>query len=363
MSNYIINPYFEFGQAPPAVTRNAWVEIARETLGAPTVTGITLLPSPFPNKRYLMLLVHLVNNTGAGTGPEEQYRFNGDAGNNYASSNANNGAIDAKVGNQNVGHFSRTNGFNDKFVVAYIDNDPVGEKFVQGHDNFHVTPLQVYPAVAPDRNESASKWVNRIDPITDMTVGNLAGNLAGAGVGSEAVLLGFDPADGQTDTANFWRELASVELTSPADIITAIIPPTRYLWVQYYFKAEGGTIEMNERFNTDAGNNYANRRSINGGGEVPLGFNDKIDIQSGVPVNWKWYGEQFIVNKQDEQKLLHEHDSSEVAPGGPATAPNRQELVGVWANALAQITQIDIINAGGSGDYGAGSSIKVWGHN
>lgn len=359
MSDYIINPFFEFGQPPPAVTRNAWVEIARTTLGAPTVTGITL--PTFVNKRYLMLLVHLINNTGGGTGPEEQYRFNGDTGSNYASKNSNNGAIDSNVANQNVGHFSRTNGFNDKWIVAYINNNPIGEKMVIGHDNFHVTPLVVYPGIAPDRNESVSKWSNTLDPITDLQVGNITGNIAGAGIGSEAVLLGFDPADGLTDTANFWQSLASVELSAPADIITAIFPARKYLWIQYYFTAVGGTIEINERFNADAGNNYASRRSVNEGAEVLATNNDKIDVQSGIPVDWRWWGEQFIINKQDEQKLVHEHDGSEPAPGGPGTAPSRQEIVAVWDNVASQITQIDINNLGG-GDYGIGSSIKVWGH-
>ena len=360
MSNYIINPYFTFGQPPPAPTRNAWVEIARSDPVVGINQNMILKPTPFTNKRYLMLLAHFVNNTGGGTGPEEQIRFNGDAGTNYANHNSNNGAIDATVINQTLGFFSRTNGFNDKWVVAYIDNNQIGEKTVTGHDNFHVSPLVVYPGQVPSRNESAIKWANVLDPITDMQVGNIIGNIAGCGVGSEAVLLGFDPADGLTDTDNFWRELASVELTSPADVITAIIPARKYLWVQYYIKAVVGAIEMNETFNSDIGNNYANRRAINGGADVTLGNNDKIDIQSGVPINFKWYGEQFIINKLDEQKLLHQHDSSEIASGA-GSVPSRQELVGVWANVVSQITQIDITNLAG-GDYGIGSTLKVWGH-
>ncbi len=358
MSDYIINPFFEFGQPPPSPTRNAWVEIARTTLVAPTVTGITL--PTFVNKRYLMLLVHLVNNTGAGTGPEEQIRFNGDTNTNYAGHNSNNGAVDSPTINGTVGFFSRTNGFNDKWVYAYIDNNPVGEKLVTGHDNFHVTPLVSYPAFAPDRNESTTIWSNVVDPITDLQVGNIVGNVAGAGVGSEAVLLGFDPADGLDDTANFWQSLASVELTAPADIITANFPARKYLWIQYYFTVVGGSVEINERFNADAGNNYASRRSINGGVDVLATNNDKIDIQSGIPVDWRWWGEQFIVNKQDEQKLVHEHDGSEVAPGG-LTIPSRQEIVAVWDNVVSQITTITMDNLAG-GDYGIGSTLKVWGH-
>ena len=360
MSNYIVDPFHQFGGIPPAPTRNAWIEIARTTLGAPVTSGFDLLPSPFPNKRYLMLLIHLINNSGAGTGPEEQIRFNGDGGTNYSNKNSNNGAADATVVSQTVGFFSRTNGFNDKWVVAYIDNDPTGLKIVTGHDNFHATPLVVYPAVTPDRNESAIKWANLVDAITDMRVGNIVGNIAGAGVGSEAVLLGFSPSDGLDATANFWQELASVELTSPADILTAIIPPRKYLWVQYYIKAEVASVEFNERFNTDAGNNYATRRSVNGAADALAVNNDKIDIQSGVPVGFKWYGEQFIINRQNSQKLVHQHDSSEIASGA-ASIPSRQELVAVWDNTIAQITQIDISNAAG-GDYGIGSVLKVWGH-
>jgi hypothetical protein len=309
-----------------------------------------------------MLLVHLVNNTGGGTGPEEHIRFNGDAGSNYAGANSNNGAIDSAVTNQTVNFFSRTNGFNDKWIYAYIDNNPTGEKLMTGHDHFHVTPLVSYPGTVPDRNESKNKWTNVLDPITDILVGNIIGNIAGCGVGSEAVLLGFDPADGGDASLNFWQELASVEITSPAGVITATFPAKKYLWIQYYFKGINGTVEFNETFNSDAGNNYCSRRRINGNppADVPATNNDKIDIQSGVPLGFTWYGEQFIINKQDKQKLVHEHDSSRISAG--LSFPSRQEIVAVWDNTASQITRIDIDVGLAPGDYDIGSTLKVWGH-
>jgi len=359
MSQYIINPFFEFGQAPPEPTRNAWIEIARTTLGAPVTTGFDLLPSPFPNKRYLMLLIHLINNTGAGTGPEEHIRFNGDSGPNYSNSNSNNGAIDAKVIDQTVGFFSRTNGFNDKWVVAYIDNNPVGEKLVTGHDNFHVTPLVSYPTSVPDRNESATKWDNVLDPITDMRVGNIIGNIAGAGIGSEAVLLGFDPADALQADANFWRELASNTLLTNSDTLSSLAFPARkYLWVQVHVKAINGTINTGIEFNADVANNYATRQSKNGV-ESTVAGQTSIKVDNTVGTDPRFY-EFFVINKIDKQKLTHSH-TVERNLVGAGSVPQRQESVSVWDNTVAQITTIILKNFG-TGDYELGSTIKVWGH-
>ena len=54
------------------------------------------------------------------------------------------------------------------------------------------------------------------------------------------------------------------------------------------------------------------------------------------------------------------HDASEIA-SGHASVPSRQEIIGKWNNLVSQITQIDFTNLG-TGNYGKGSTIKVWGH-
>ncbi|MCH7590743.1 hypothetical protein IIB34_06875 [PVC group bacterium] len=361
MSQYIINPFFEFGQAPPVATRNAWVEIARSAPVVGINQTLPLLPSPFANKRYLMLLVHLVNNTGSGTGPEEHIRFNGDAGANYSNGNNFNGQIpDSFVVNQSLGFFSRSNGFNDKWVVAYIDNNPVGEKLVSGHDNFHVTPLVSYPTSVPDRNESKIKWSNVLDPITDILVGNIIGNIAGGGIGSEAVLLGFDPADALQADANFWRELASNTLLIKGDTLSSgAFPARKYLWVQIHVKAINGTINTGIEFNSDVGANYGTRQSKNGVESTVPGQNSiKVDVTVGTDPR---FYEFFIINKIDKQKLGHNH-TIERNLVGAGSVPQRQESVFVWDNTVAQITTIDASNVGGGGDYEVGSTIKVWGH-
>lgn len=319
---------------------------------------MTLLPSPFTNKRYLMLLAHFVQNTGGGTGPEEHIRFNGDAGSNYANHNSNNGAIDAVVGNQVVGFFSRTNGFNDKFVVGYIDNNPVGPKYVTGHDNFHVTPLVAYPGAPPDRNESATKWVNAVDPITDIQVGNIIGNIAGCGPGSEAVLLGWSPSDGLTSTANFWQELASSGITqaSPTEI-NVVIPPRRYLWIQCWAKDVNNVVRINLRFNNDS-SGYSLRSNLNGavGGDGTDINETDLNVQSG-PTR-EAYHEHFIINPLNEHKLGIFHGVFNVTLG-PGVVPNQNEGTSVYVDS-PQITAIKLFDGLG-GDWDE-AFLKVWGH-
>lgn len=360
MSNYIINPYFLFGGAPPAPTRNAWVEIGRYVVTGGETT-FNIAPDPFPNKRYLMLLLWLEGQNDPAV--DGEIRFNGDAGNNYSNRVSIDGGLDGVSTSNNAiddvfGYGGQIPGYN----VYFIDNNPVGEKLLQRH---FIHRNGVGAGSAPRRLEQVSKQsqfdVTTGDPLNPITQLTVLRKGAGDYLNGEAVLLGFDPADGGDATQNFWQPLGETVLSENADTIGVTFSAKKYLWVQYHLVATGGTIELNERFNGDTGNNYANRRSINGGGEVTLGNDDKIDIQSGVPDTWRMYGDQYILNESAKEKLVIDHTSSTTTAGAGST-PWRQELVAKWANTVSQITTIDIDNDGGTGDYGIGSKIKVWGH-
>ena len=95
MSNYIINPFFEFGQPPPPPTRNAWVELNRTTLVAPSATIDVVIPK----KRWLMILI---NSQGTNAGANMLLQFNGDVGNNYSNRTSINGGAEITVPSTNA---------------------------------------------------------------------------------------------------------------------------------------------------------------------------------------------------------------------------------------------------------------------
>ena len=78
MSQYIINPFFEFGQPPLAPTRNAWRELGRTVLGGDS----SIISVNVPNVRYYMLLSRLFKGANFA---DSGYTINSDVGANYAN--------------------------------------------------------------------------------------------------------------------------------------------------------------------------------------------------------------------------------------------------------------------------------------
>jgi len=354
MSHYIVNPFFQFGGPPPPPTRNAWIEVGRTTLGS---AQTTITVSSLPNKRYYMVLMSLL---AEGGNTNAKLRFNGDSGNNYARSNSINGAVDNKAGNQNevTINFGGAN-ITNKWIYMYIDNNPNGEKLLTAH----YLQQEVGSGTAPTRTESIGKWI--LKDIPDNVISQIQILTDGAGsqysIGSEMVVLGFDPADGLDSTFNFWQELANVELATQADILTANFSARKYLWVQIHVKAIDGTIDTRIQFNGDVGTNYANRQSKNGGADTTTG-NPATSTQPDVTIGDEpRFYEFFIVNETNEEKLGINHTVEQTGPGA-GNIPQRQESVFKWINVIAQITTIDVKNQGGTGDYATGSKITVWGH-
>jgi len=150
MSQYIINPFFQFG-GQPQLTRNAWVEIGRIKLSSP---GDNIDVINLPNKRYLMFLNY---NLALGD-MTDKLRVNGDSTNIYSNRRSNNGGADINIVNQNFAAFLgfTPNNNGQSFSVGYIDNLSSQEKLM----TIHSTDNQpgVGSGVSPSRRENASKF-------------------------------------------------------------------------------------------------------------------------------------------------------------------------------------------------------------
>jgi len=211
---------------------------------------------------------------------------------------------------------------------------------------------------APSRIEIVSKWANTSNAINRIqTEGTMTDS------NSEMVVLGWDPAD--THTSNFWEELASANATSN-ELSTGTFTAKKYLWVQYYLKPTGGTVNGKIRLNNDTGSNYSDRINYEGGEDThtSLGFwFGHAAGSGGTTTNANIFCNMFIINNSSNEKLAIQHLVDTEDGTGAANAPSRSEWVNKWSNTSSQITQIDIDRDGGTGTYDSTSFIKVWGSN
>ena len=327
-----------------------WKELGRTTLGG-TSDNITV--SSLADKRYYMVLGYSINSST----PQQTLRFNGDTGTNYARRWSQDGAADATGTSSNrisTGAVS-ANGSNG-LTVGYISNLSSKEKLVISHGGDTYT---AGATTAPERYESVGKWANTSNAINSITVHNPT--VGDFDTGSEVVVLGWDPAD--DDTNGFWQELASADLSGGASdtLSSGTFTAKKYLWVQAWVKATGGTIRGNIRLGNstlDTGNNYSRRQSTNGStdstgtSESFTGANNNMSVNAFINF--------FVINNTSNEKLVVGHIVFTNTAGAGA-APNREEFVGKWANTSNQADILAIYNSGGTGDFATSSFIKVWG--
>tara|TARA_R110000744_G_scaffold345909_1_gene451349 strand:- start:566 stop:1480 length:915 start_codon:yes stop_codon:yes gene_type:complete len=298
----------------------------------------------FTNKRYYKVLVHGIQSSGS---VETGLQVNSvTGGGKYASRLSVDGGTERTAINANYiadGWFSDPNEYISEINIANLAGK---EKLIIGHTGGANT---AGAGTAPKRME----WVGKFVPSPDVDVSSIL--ITGSGtfaVGSEIVVLGWDPAD--THTTNFWEELDDSSWSTGGSWTSGTFTSKKYLYVQFY--TEGGAGSSYFRFNGDSGSNYANRYSINGGADStitgqPESYLGAIDGLS--------FHNLLIINNASNEKLF-KHNRVSRSTAGASNSPKRMESVGKWANTSNQITSITVTTAGG-GNFTAGN-MKVWGH-
>jgi len=357
MSQYIIDPFFEFG-AVPAVTRNAWREIGRIKLSS---AGNNIDVINLPNKRYLMFLNY---NLALGD-ITDKLRVNGNSTNIYSNRRSNNGGADIPLTNSDFAAFLgfTPNNNGQSFSVGYIDNLATKEKLM----TIHSTDNQpgVGSGVSPSRRENASKFADALNPIDEVNI--FQDNTGQLDIDSECVVLGFDPLDGLDATTNFWQPLASTTTIDPTDEFMEVsFSPRKYLWVQWSWLTLPPTnaVQCNLRLGKttiDIGNNYSFRFSVNNAAETAL-INQSRILFINPLTDDRIFGEAFIVNENGQEKLLTGHTT--INPTGSANTPGRSENVGKWVNPTGPNDQADILRIGDEFENGkiADGTLTIWGH-
>jgi len=349
----LASPAF-YGAAQPGAPAGigGWKELARTTLGA---TSDDIIVSSLADKRYYMFLISAINSGNLRT-DLQLGSGSTDTGNNYAFRYSETGATDITGTSQSSilmsnGGVSTVN----NFMAGYIANLSAKEKLILGHT---VNQNTAGAGTPPGRREFVGKWVNTLNPLDVITAhNNNAGDFA---IGSEVVVLEWDPADIHTD--NFWEQLASVDLSGGAsdNLSTGTFSAKKYLWVQIYLK-ESGVCNLSLSFNNvTTGNKYALRTSTDGGADVTSTSQNSLGLGQIVGTTAGRFINMFIVNDGSREKLgIYNHMDSNSS--GAGNAPGRVEAT-LKDVGVTQITEIDCDNSQ-SGSYDTVSAIKVWGSN
>ena len=333
-----------------------WVEVGRTTLGS-TTEPITV--SSLPDKKYYMILTHVLPNSGRAATTRRLGYNSVDTGNNYSSNRSDNGS---NPGNTNVNrpHSDNVNLGTDstpQFCVEYCSNISSKEKLAQV---LMVLQNSAGAGTAPQRAESVWKWVNTSNPLNIYEIKREPSESADWLAGSECVVLGWDDSD--THGTNFWQELASVDLSGgAADVLdSGTFTAKKYLWVQAFMEIDGNTNTISGviNFNNDTSSSYARRRSSNGVSDSTETSHASIDVRGGETKNR--FENLFIINNASNEKLVI-GNGAYAGDVGAGTAPDRTEFVAKWSNTANQITSVKWTNGDG-GSYGTSSIIKVWGH-
>ena len=331
----------------PAVS-GGWKELGRTTLGsAATSINVTSLE----NKRYLMIVNHsIVSGTTV-----ENWRFNSDSGSNYSRRNNDNGGSDYTGVSETAWDRNARSAADNRFNVVYITNLQAEEKLSY---SWMADVSTTGAGTAPDRSEYICKWANTSNVIDEINVIAATNQWE---IGSECVVLGYDPDD--THTTNFWEELASVDLSGGAatTLTTSTFSAKKYLWIQGFADK---SVAVTPRFRVgnagtiDSGSNYARRRSENGGADATSTSADGVWVEGSVP-NGSTFFNFFIVNNASNEKLMIWNYCS-INTVGAGGAPDRGEGVAKWTDTTNQITDFQIYNSGGT-NFGTNSILKVWG--
>jgi hypothetical protein len=158
----------------------------------------------------------------------------------------------------------------------------------------------------------------------------------------------------------WWEEIGRTTLGTAGDVITVTgMTAKKYLRIIVYQINTGGTTRPAIRFNGDATANYAYRLSRDGAADVTAASTTILDITNAVSAS-PIHSQVDVINVATQEKPVWaqtHHPSS-----GAAGVPGRVEMVGKWANTANQITQIDVINNGGTGDFAIGSEVVILGH-
>lgn len=215
-------------------------------------------------------------------------------------------------------------------------------------------------AVIYGETPSATRWSELGDNDDALATGAGIDNLA---ILNRHLAAGIvDPTKMAVATTWLWEKLADVTLsTTGTSISSGTITAKNHIMIILIAIPTGGTLNVGIRFNNDSGNNYAESGTINGGTNATGASLPQINTKTAIDANHQLTTGQFDNNASREKLGIMNSVIRNAA--GAANPPERKEGAYKWANTSVQITRVDAVDTGGTGDLAAGSRLIILGHN
>ena len=309
-----------------------WERLAHAELSSGAATIDTGTFTAYENL-MIQMKINAANSIGT------RLRVNNDSGTNYSMRTSSNGGSDGTSINESKFSIMDTStSGQSEFYTIFVQNEADKEKLFicEGTSNNGNGAGN-----APRRRELAGKWANTSSNITQV---NVVDHYAGSNfaAGSYITVWGINPAP------------------VTADVITVdSLEAKKHLMVQGNLLNSGSLNTVALQFNSDTGNNYSRRYSVNGGADATDTSQPSLEIEQGSA----WSGDCFftaqIINEAAKEKLVQSEWIDQQSTGA-GSAPRRAEVVGKWSNTSNAITTIKVIQDG-SGSFAEGSEVTVYG--
>jgi len=343
----------------PSGTYTGWKELGRAS-GSRAVNAMLDVGS-LPNKRYYMVLYDSLGGSGGYT---SDIRFNTDVSSNYNyrqnicnASSANSKPADYVP--SSAENFLNADGAGSdeyKFGVGYYSNLASNVK-LGILDNTRSGSAGA--GNAPSRSHFVHKWHNSSNAIDQIRLLNRGSNTSSS---ANLVVLGYDPTD--TNTTDFWEELTPaggiISESGESTLDTGTITSKKYLWLQLYSKGSTSSAMIGARFNDDGTNEntYAWNWQEDGN-NVWTAVSQDEGMITAHGASTPAFSNQFIINESGQNKMAI-GQVVEQNTAGAGTSPKRMLTSWKWDNS-ALVTRIRAFQM--SGNFNAGSIMKVWGSN
>lgn len=132
----------------------------------------------------------------------------------------------------------------------------------------------------------------------------------------------------------------------------------KYIRFDIFIDTQTSTSAWRLRFNSDSGNNYGYRVSVNGGADTTASADSSLVLGN----SWS-SGEVSYTSIVCEDYITSENKICNAQYGSNDSTPDRYEGTLIWKNTANQITSSQIIRASGTGTLTTNTNMMVWGHN